>query len=45
MGMASLPWLVLLLLGLSSAACLRLVDRGDRLTPARLQPQGAVAAP
>ena len=45
MGMASLPWLVLVLLGLSSAACLKLVDRGDRLTPARLRPQEAAAAP
>jgi MFS family permease len=45
MGMAGLPWLVLLLLGLLSAACLKLVDRGDRLTPARLQPQGAAATP
>jgi len=45
MGIASLPWLVLVLLGLSSAVCLRLVDRGDRLTPARLQPQGAAATP
>ncbi|MDN3357945.1 MFS transporter [Actinomadura sp. DC4] len=45
-GIASLPWLVLLLLGLSSAACLRLVDRGGRLTPGRLRPpQEAVAAP
>lgn len=43
MGMASLPWLVLLLLGLSSAACLRLVDRGDRLTPARLRTNEAAA--
>lgn len=45
MGLVGLPWLVLLLLGLSSAACLKLVDRGDRLTPARLQPQGAAATP
>jgi MFS family permease len=45
MGMASLPWLVLALLGLSSAACLRLVDRGDRLTPARPRPQEAAATP
>jgi hypothetical protein len=45
MGMASLPWLVLALLGLSSAACLRLVDRGDRLTPARLRPREAAVAP
>jgi MFS family permease len=45
MGMASLPWLVLALLGLSSAACLRLVDRGDRLTPARLRPREAAATP
>jgi DHA1 family multidrug resistance protein-like MFS transporter len=45
MGMSSLPWMVLLLLGLFSAACLKVVDRGDRLTPPRLQPQGAAAAP
>jgi len=45
MGMASLPWLVLMLLGLASAACLKLVDRGDRLTPARLRPQEAAATP
>jgi hypothetical protein len=45
MGMSSLPWMVLLLLGLFSAACLKLVDRDDRLTPPRLQPQGAAAAP
>jgi MFS family permease len=45
MGMASLPWIVLMLLGLSSAACLKLVDRGDRLTPARARPQEAAAAP
>jgi MFS family permease len=44
-GMTSLPWLVLLLLGLFSAACLKLVDRGDRLTPTRLQPQNAPATP
>ena len=44
-GIASLPWVVLLLLGLSSAACLKLVDRGDRLTPARARPQGAVVTP
>jgi hypothetical protein len=43
MGMAGLPWLVLLLLGLLSAAGLKLVDRGGRLTPARLAPQGAGA--
>jgi predicted MFS family arabinose efflux permease len=45
MRMASLPWLVLLLLGLLSAGALKLVDRGDRLTPARLQPQGAAVTP
>lgn len=45
MRMAGLPWLVLLLLGLFSATCLKLVDRGDRLTPPRLQPQGAAATP
>jgi Major Facilitator Superfamily len=45
MRMASLPWLVLLLLGLSSAACLRLVDRGGRLTPAPLRAQSAAATP
>jgi MFS family permease len=45
MGMASLPWLVLMLLGLSSAACLKLVDRGDRLTPVRPRPQEAAATP
>jgi MFS family permease len=44
-GITSLPWLVLLLLGLVSAACLRFVDRGDRLTPPRLQPQSAAATP
>lgn len=42
-GVASLPWFVLLLLGLCSAAGLRLVDRGDRLTPPR--PQGAAVTP
>jgi MFS family permease len=45
MGMASLPWMVLLLLGLFSAASLKFVDRGDRLTPPRLQPRSAAAAP
>jgi MFS family permease len=44
MGMASLPWLVLLLLGLASAAGLRFVDRGGRLTPARPEPRRAGAA-
>jgi predicted MFS family arabinose efflux permease len=41
MGMASLPWTVLLLLGLVSAACLRVVDRGDRLSPRPLRPRSA----
>lgn len=45
MRMASLPWMVLLLLGLLSAAALKFVDRGDRLSPARLAAQGAGAAP
>jgi hypothetical protein len=45
MRMASLPWLVLALLGLASAGCLKLVDRGDRLSPRRLQPQEATATP
>jgi hypothetical protein len=44
-GISSLPWLVLILLGVSSAACLRLVDRGDRLSPPRLRPQGAALTP
>jgi DHA1 family multidrug resistance protein-like MFS transporter len=44
-GIGSLPWLVLVLLGVSSAACLKLVDRGDRLSPPRLQPQGAALTP
>jgi hypothetical protein len=36
-GMAGLPWLLLFALGLLSAAGLKVVDRGDRLssTPAR----------
>jgi hypothetical protein len=44
-GVAGLPWFVLLLLGLMSAACLKLVDRGDRLTPVRSRPQGAAVTP
>lgn len=45
MGMKSLPWMVLLLLGVLSAVCLKLVDRGDRLSPAPLRPQSAAATP
>jgi predicted MFS family arabinose efflux permease len=45
MRMAALPWMVLLLLGLLSAAGLRFVDRGGRLSPVRLAAQGASATP
>ncbi len=45
MRMASLPWLMLLLLGLLSAAGLKFVDRDGRLTPAPLTPQSAGATP
>ncbi len=45
MRMASIPWLMLLLLGLLSAAALKFVDRGGRLSPAHLAPQGAAATP
>jgi hypothetical protein len=45
MRMASLPWLVLLMLGLLSAVGLKFLDRGGRLAPARLAAQGAGAAP
>jgi MFS family permease len=42
-GISSLPWIVLLLLGLVSAAALRLLDRSGRLTPAPQVPQSAGA--
>jgi MFS family permease len=44
-GMASLPWLLLFALGLFSAFGLKLVDRGDRLTPTPLRMQSATALP
>ncbi len=44
MRMASLPWLTLLLLGLLSAAGLKFVDRGGRLTPVPLTAQSAAAS-
>lgn len=40
-GMTSLPWLLLFALGLVSALGLKIVDRGDRLSPPPLRPQGA----
>lgn len=45
MRIASLPWLVLMLLGLMSAASLWLVDRGDRLSPVPVRAQEAAATP
>jgi MFS family permease len=45
MKMASLPWLMLLILGLLSAAGLKFVDRGGRLASAPLAAQGAIASP
>jgi Na+/melibiose symporter-like transporter len=45
MRIAALPWLVLLVLGLASAAALRVVDRGGRLEPVPVRPQEAAATP
>ena len=44
-GVTGLAWLVLLLLGLLSAAMLTVLDRGGRLAPARLAPSGARTGP
>ena len=45
MRIASLPWLVLIVLGLMSATSLWLVDRGDRLNPVPARAQEAAATP
>jgi MFS family permease len=44
-GMASLPWFLLFALGLLSAVGLKIIDRGDRLSPALPRTQSVTALP